>query len=103
MPNWKFATDCTTTRNMDALEEMVDHAVDITWSTFCRFVRTENVKELFPGYNWGSDRSFGLHIKDDYAVSFHKSRFEGYPCVYIDYSHIWYIFQEVHHDSSTQH
>ena len=41
-------------------------------------------------YATGSQR--GLHLKDDWAVHFYRSRYDGAPCYYIEHSlieHIW--------------
>jgi len=36
--------------------------------------------------------NIGFHIKDDWAVSFCKSKYKGKPCYYIVHSGIEYIF-----------
>lgn len=65
---------------------MVNNAREITYNTFKKYV---NIKELesMLGYE-GSP----LRIKDDYAVTFYRSKYEGKPCVYVRWSAIEYVF-----------
>lgn len=86
-----FLRDCTTftTGTVCHLENMIDTANEITWRTFIKHVDIEEIRALFPTYDW---KGAGLHIKDDYAVSFYKSTFRNKPCCYLVHSSIEYIF-----------
>jgi len=87
-----FETNCIECPGPDpgkAIRDMVDAAVSIQWKTFAAYCEWKPVAE-FLGYEVG--RKTGLHLKDDYAVSFHKSNFRGRPCFYFRWSAIEYIF-----------
>lgn len=69
---------------------MQDRARDVTLATLRRHCAGLEEWERGMSYAVGPER--GLHLKDDFAVSFHKSRYRGRPCFYIRHSaieHIW--------------
>lgn len=84
-----FRTNCvhSTAEKIDA---MMDTAKDITFVTFWRAVDKAQVKALFPDYEWG--RAKGLRLKDDYAVSYYHSHFDGVLAFILQHSAIEYIF-----------
>ena len=82
-----------------AINNMVDDAQDITWETFRKHVHWSEVKRIFRDYSYRRENfmdngewNIGFHIKDDWAVSFCKSKYKGKPCYYIVHSGIEYIF-----------
>ena len=87
----KYLTNCTVACGED-IEEMVDNATEITLATFVKHTENSSRNELFRslGYAVGVER--GLHIKDDYYVSYWKGFYQGKPCVYLCHSAIEYIF-----------
>ena len=94
MPNkrgFNYFNNCVGigSKDVPALHQMIDRARDIKWETLIKHIRTEQVRSLFPDYEYNGN---GLHIKDDWAVSFCKSRFRGKVCYYIRHSAIEYIF-----------
>jgi hypothetical protein len=91
---YTFATSCVGVpqSRVPALHDMIDRAREITYRTFTKHVDPDELKELFPFYTWGPGRQEGLRLSDDWAVSFHRSKFEGRKCVYIRHSAIEYIF-----------
>lgn len=82
------------------IQDMVDQAIEITWATFRKYVDWEEVREVFPDYSYRREKispiddkpTVPMHIKDDYAVSFHRSKYKGKRCYYIRHSGIEYIF-----------
>jgi len=92
----KYLINCVSCKDVEALHEMIDNSREITWKTFKKYVKPPHVEEIFPDYSYRGERdkpgACDFHIKDDYAVSFHKSKFKGQPCVYIVHSAIEYIF-----------
>lgn len=88
-----FCTSCVNS-TAPAINDMVDEEKTISWRTFLKYVNKESVYTLLDefGYKTPNNPSGFMHIKDDYAVSFHKSKYRGKPCVYIDHSSIEYIF-----------
>ena len=71
----------------EKIDSMVEQSRQITYKTFLKYVCFSHLMKVFPFYQ-GS----GLHIKNDYGVSFHKSEYENKPCVYVCHSAIEYIF-----------
>jgi hypothetical protein len=89
-----FYKNCVAHNDSDVrfLEEMIENAQGVTYQELVRAVGVEEVKRVFPQYDWGRDKSHGLKLKDDWAVSYHKSMYGGYPCYYIQHSRIEYVF-----------
>jgi len=79
---------CCVNANGDDISEMVDRSRPITYRTFFKHVSKEEVLELFPVYG------DGLTIKQDWAVQYARSRYQGRPCYYLIHSAIEYVFTE---------
>lgn len=80
---------CVSPRSGEELEHIVDHERAITWRTLRENVDAQDLQRLCAQF--GYDRH--LHISQDWAVSFHKSRLpDGTPVYYICQSCIEYIF-----------
>ena len=84
----QFHIDCVNS-DCESITDMVDRARDITYETFCKHCDINPIAQKM-GYASGSER--GLHLKDDRLVTFHKSRFQGKPCYYMQHSRIEYVF-----------
>ena len=75
------------------INNMIDQAKEITYKTFLtHFENNVELSDLFPYYAWGHGRIDGLRLKNDWAVSYHKSKYEGKECVYMTHSAIEYVF-----------
>ena len=92
---YRFVTDCVSlsAKDAQALNEMCDNGRAISYATFRRNVDEEELRRLFPQYNWGHQRG-GLRLSKDWHVGYYLSRFKGRPCAYLVHSAIEYIFQE---------
>lgn len=88
---YHFKTSCVNSTAAQ-INAMVDRAREITYQTFSRYVGPEELQEVFDGYTWGPGRQDGLRLKNDWAVSFYRSRYAGRKCVYVYHSAIEYIF-----------
>lgn len=88
---YKYYKSCVlhSGKEVDLLLDMIRNAREITFRTFCRHCDWKNCAIML-NYAIGSER--GLHLKDDYHVSFHTSRYNGIRCYYIRHSSIEYIF-----------
>ena len=87
-----YLTNCVNS-TAEAINVMTDQAVEITYKTFMKHVKREEVARLFPDYEWSGKRyGGGLHIKNDWHISYYKSVYKGMPCVYMCHSAIEYIF-----------
>ena len=89
MKTYHYHTNCCCS-TADDICPMVDSAIDITYDTFIKHVPWHEIADIFPFYCWNGRN--GLHIKSDYTVSFHRSKFKGKRCYYIRHSAIEYVF-----------
>jgi hypothetical protein len=85
-----FETDCVHSTYED-ITETVDKAREITYRTFLRHVSFSDLCDLFPFYDRYPNQG-GLMLKNDWAVSYHRSTYQGRRCYYIRHSMIEYIF-----------
>lgn len=95
---WHFVTTCVDARGED-IDEMNRAARDITYDTMRRIVGVPFV-ELQKQLNYDtpdtpSGERTGLTMRRDWAVSYHRSTYQGSPCLFFRWSHIEHIFQEV--------
>ena len=87
MREFVYVFNCTGIADgaLEHLEQMIEGARDITLPTLRRHV---DLKE------WENEMGYGswLRLKDDWCVSFHKSKVVGVTCYYIRLSAIEYVF-----------
>jgi len=88
----KYITNCVNCRSVNELHTMIDKAVKISFDSFIKDIDADELRSLFPYYNWKKGDSNGLKLMDDWAVSYWKSKFRKKPCVFINHSSIEYIF-----------
>ena len=91
MTKYQYETCCINSTAKD-INKMVDNAVDITYETLNKHVASGELMQIFSAYDWGPGNKGGLRLKDDWAVSYHKSMYKGQPCYYVRHSAIEYIF-----------
>ena len=89
MPKFNYQTSCVNS-TAEAIHAMVDAARDITLATLRR--HCADLDEWARGMTYAIGAERGLHLKDDWAVSYHKSTYKGRPCYYIRHSCIEYIW-----------
>ena len=87
----KYTTNCVHS-TADSIYDMCDNATEIDYAEFIKQIDVNQLKVIFPGYDWSEDKPADLTLKDDWAVSFWQSKFMKQPCVYVDHSRIEYIF-----------
>ena len=88
MRNFHYITNCVNS-TARAIQNMVDNEITVTWQTLIKHIPIQEIQSIFPNYQW---LGRGLHLKNDYAVSFHRSKFKGQRCYYICHSCIEYVF-----------
>ena len=89
MKNYHYETCCINS-TAELINDMTDQARPVTLATLRRHCQYLPEWERDMGYATGNE--IGLHLKDDFAVRFFMSRYNGVPCYYIDHSgieHIW--------------
>ena len=83
---------CCVNSTAEKIDNMVEIAKEITFSTFALHCNWQEWAKAAT-YSIGSEK--GLHLKDDWAVSFCKSVYDGQKCYYINHSRIEHIFTAV--------
>jgi len=73
--------------------EMVDNAKPVTLKTIRKHCDGVDDWAVSAGYAVGNNK--GLHMKDDYAISYYKSKYCGTPCYYIYWSSIEHVWLDV--------
>ena len=69
---------------------MVDASREVTYRTVLK--HCDGLLEWAEGMSYFRHPSQGLTLKDDWAVSYHKSVYRGRPCYYVRHSSIEYIW-----------
>jgi hypothetical protein len=84
--------DCPSSQSMD-LQEMVDRSVQVSYRTLMRRVGREVLASvpMFRNYDWRL-RPHDLTMTRDFAVSYHRSWWQGQRCYYVRWSAIEFIF-----------
>lgn len=89
-----YLKNCTqfTFNDIKYLQEMIDNSMEIKWETFMKYISKKDLQQLFPYYKWHGGTGKNLHIKNDYAVTYYKSKYKNKLCYYLSHSSIEYIF-----------
>lgn len=89
---YRYLRNCTSFGRFEVryLEEMLDKASEITYRTFCLHCDWREASKLF-GYDTHPKQG-GLMLKNDWAVTYHRSWYKGKRCYFICHSSIEYIF-----------
>lgn len=88
--DFTFETDCVSCGDGQAIQAMVEAERQVTYRTM-----RKHCPDLD---NWATQRGYeldprqGLHLKNDWHVSYHRSVWKGRPCYYIRHSAIEHIF-----------
>ena len=72
------------------ITEIVDRSIPISYRTFRKYVSGKDLREMFTVYDWGVKG--GLHIQDDWAVSFYRSRYKKKFYYFVQWSGIEFIW-----------
>lgn len=88
-PKQYFYHTCCVNAAAEDINAMVDAAHRVTYNTMLRNCEGFLAWAARLGYGRGG---FGLHIKDDWAVTFWKSRYRGRRCYFVSWSAIEYIW-----------
>jgi len=71
---------------------MVDAAISITYRTMLK--HCPGLLDWAESVGYERDSRSGLTLKDDWHVSYHRSRYRGKRCYYVRWSGIEHIFLE---------
>ena len=75
-----------------AITDMVDNAREISLKTFRRHVNANERREIETHLGYAVGHQRGLHLKDDFHVSYGKSVYRGKSCVFMAHSAIEWVF-----------
>lgn len=73
------------------ISDMVDNNKEINYEDFIKIVPEKELAQFFPFYSWEEDDG-GLRLKDDWAVGYYTSKYNGRDCIYISHSSIEYVW-----------
>ena len=90
MGQCEFFTTCVNCEDVEALEEMIDRAKEISYRVFTSYVPEEELAEIFPGYDW--DGGGGLTLEGDPYVEYYQSKYSGNFAVFVTHSAIEYVW-----------
>lgn len=90
--DYRYRFNCTQVTG-PYVQAMKDRAVEITYETFKKHCDSLAL-EMDLGYVAGPGRIEGLRMKDDYAVTFHRSYYRGFRCYIVRQSSIEYVFMK---------
>lgn len=88
-----FNTTCVNSASI-YITEMVGQSREITRETFLGHVDLAEMDDLERSLGYAVGHEKGLHMTNDYMVSYYKSQYRGQPCVYFDWSSIEHVFTE---------
>ena len=84
-----YTTCCVNSTN-ELITDMTDSEVEITYRTFRKYA--EGLDEWAKDMHYDARKDVGLTLRNDWHVSYHKSVYDGKPCVYLVHSHIEHIW-----------
>ena len=80
---------CDGIATADELHEMTGQGREISYATF---IKHADVSEFIEQHGYARNCKKGLTLQKDWAVRFHRSKFKGQVCYYMDWSAIEHIF-----------
>ena len=90
--SWYYHTCCVNS-TAELIHALVDDAEDIEYEEFRDAVGGEEVDKFAADMKYDTgDETGGLRLEDDWHVSYHKSKYGGEPCYYLQHSGIEYIW-----------
>lgn len=95
--NYVYHRQCTSFSHTEAhkpgnLIEMIDNNLEITRETFLRQVDRDDLSSIAKELGYEDHPSRGLTMKNDYHITYHRSKLYGKTVYYFRHSAIEYIF-----------
>lgn len=90
---WTYEIRCIEAVGED-IGDMVDTELTITRRTFRRYVDHANLAALEAELGYDKHPKQGLTMAGDWHVSYHRSTYQGRPCVYFAWSGIEHVFTD---------
>ena len=73
------------------LVDMIDNAIEVSRKTFLKYVDDQELADIEAGVGYDKD----LRMKDDWHVSYHRSKLHGERVYFFKHSAIEHVFKEV--------
>ena len=89
MEKFRYYCNCVNwdSSDLEGLESIVDNSTEITYHEMLEEVSLEQLHDIFPFYE-----DCPLTMEKDWSVRYHRSEYNGKPCVYVLHSAIEYVF-----------
>jgi len=91
MKNYLYHTSCVSAPAND-VNEMVDAGSQVTYDTMRR--HCHGLLQWAKGMGYAVSSRYGLTLKEDWHVTFWRSKFRGKRCYYLCHSCIEYVWVE---------
>ena len=92
MKKYNYYSNCVSYPNLEELHCIVDNLKSITYKTLVKHVDVKEIQSIFPFYF--TNKNQGLTLKNDWSVTYHKSKDLNNETVYIIcHSAIEYVFK----------
>ena len=85
-----YVTCCVDLKDVDALNDMTENATETNYTTMLR--NCDGLLDWAVDHGYARHYKQGLTLKQDWHVSYHRSKFRGHPCFYLVWSHIEFIW-----------
>jgi hypothetical protein len=89
MKPYRYETSCVESDG-PSITAMAEAATDVSYRTVLR--RCEGLLEWAVGQGYKRRRDQGLTLRNDWCVSYHRSRYRGRPCYYLCWSSIEFVW-----------
>lgn len=84
---------CCVNSTVEKIDAMIEVSKEISYRTARKMISPGTMDEWAQTMSYDTNRERGgLRLKNDWAVSYFKSRYGGRICIYIVHSAIEYIF-----------
>ena len=81
---------CCVNSTANAIHDMTGQSREVTYRTFRK--HCAGLDDWARGMSYELDSRYGLTLKNDFHVSYHRSVYRGKPCYYLVHSAIEYIW-----------
>ena len=89
---YRYCTNCVGS-TAEKISPMVETSEEVSYAKFVKNVNKDDFLEFQRDAKYSTGREKGgLRIKDDYAVSYYRGVYDGYPAYYMDHSSIEHVY-----------
>jgi hypothetical protein len=93
MEKLKYQYCCVSPSSLEELQFIIDNNSEVTYNTFIKKVDKDELNQLKSNFGYVNNSKYGLTLKKDWYVSYHKSKLpDNRVCYYLRHSGIEYVF-----------